>query len=167
LAFNPQFKLGVFGRSPALNEQILYILLDALVAVDELVLRHVPGIPPLYKSGVFYKSEPLGVDACGHGFEDWCDIIDVMKQGHADCEDLAAWRVAELRAHGVAARPYVRKPRLLKHKRVLMYHIQVLLPDGRIEDPSRRLGMGQERRYGSSHNAGATRGRRRLSRIAA
>ena len=152
--FKPQYKLALFGRTPKLNERILYILLDALVKIDELWLRYKPSLPPLYRSGVYYQQEPQGV-------EDWCDIGEVMRQGFADCEDLAAWRVAELRVrHGINARPYVKKPRVIRGGRVLMYHIQVLLPDGRIEDPSRRLGMGWEREYAA---ATSTRRARRRS----
>lgn len=150
--FKPQYKLALFGRTPKLNEQILYILLDALVKIDELWLRYKPSIPLLYRSGVRYQQEPPGV-------EDWCDIGEVRRQGFADCEDLAAWRVAELRVKfGINARPYVKKPRVIRNGRVLMYHIQVLLPDGRIEDPSRKLGMGWEKRYAAAHLA------RRVSR---
>ena len=57
-----------------------------------------------------------------------------------NCEDLACWRAAELRVrYGIAAEPtFIWK---VRPGGGYLYHIQVLYPDGRIEDPSRRLGM--------------------------
>lgn len=57
-----------------------------------------------------------------------------------NCEDLACWRAAELRVrYGVLAEPtFIWK---LRPKGGYLYHILVKLPDGRIEDPSRTLGM--------------------------
>jgi hypothetical protein len=58
-----------------------------------------------------------------------------MRRGGGDCEDLATWRAAELRAVGEPARVIVYRsaPSVL--------HAVVRRGDGRIEDPSRRLGM--------------------------
>lgn len=121
-------------------------------------------IPPLYLSGVRYREEPPG-------HEDWIDAPGVLQQGHADCEDLAAWRAAELRVAGrmdptgrLAALGYcdvepVIKwqwiPRELLERQgypkdklprdgVWLVHCVVRWPDGRIEDPSKILGMGGE-----------------------
>lgn len=57
----------------------------------------------------------------------------------SNCEDLACWRAAELQAQGIAAHPVFvwRKMQNGSH----LYHIVVRWPDGRLEDPSRRLGM--------------------------
>ncbi len=156
----PRYKIALFGKSPMISKHILYILLDALVAIDELALRCDPTLPPLYRSGVRYQQEPPGV-------EDWCDIGAAMEQGHADCEDLASWRVAELRVrHGINAQPYVKDPSVVRGGTVLMFHIQVLLPNGAIEDPSRKLGMGWESEYAAAtHLRGAS--RRRLRALAA
>jgi len=62
-------------------------------------------------------------------------IPEVMRHRFGDCEDLSAWRVAELRLGGVRAIPWV----VQSGNR--LYHVQVRYPDGTIEDPSRRLGM--------------------------
>lgn len=60
-----------------------------------------------------------------------------------NCEDLACYRVAELRENEkVKAKPYAkwrRGPEGNYH-----YHALVWLPDGRLEDPSLVLGMGRE-----------------------
>jgi hypothetical protein len=57
-----------------------------------------------------------------------------------NCEDLACWRSAELRVRDkIEAKPtFIWK---IRPSGGYLYHIQVKYPDGRIEDPSRRLGM--------------------------
>jgi hypothetical protein len=110
----------------------LRILLDALVRLNlyELSIRR---LPPLYRSGVRYKREPM---ALGRP-ERWQTITEVLKRGHGDCEDLASIRVAELRRQGIRAIPWLRK-------RGNIWHVIVRYPDGRIEDPSKILGMKSE-----------------------
>lgn len=102
--------------------------LEGLVCVD-LVLMDRSALPPLYRSGVAYRRE--------RGTENWKNAEQVFKAGYGDCEDLSAWRVAELRRAGeLGSYCYVVKtgPSL--------WHVQVMREDGRIEDPSVILGMG-------------------------
>ena len=87
-------------------------------------------LPPLYRAGVRYRPEPRGQ-------ERWQVPSEVKRKGFGDCEDLAAWRVAELRRKGEAAMPYV------KQTGARRWHAMVKRADGRLEDPSRLLGMGQ------------------------
>lgn len=61
------------------------------IARDNVVLVRDGHVPPLYGSGVRYKQEPR---------ENWITAVRVHAQGHGDCEDLAAWRAAELIAFG-------------------------------------------------------------------
>lgn len=123
-------KGGLGGPEKA---EILRLLLEALVGVNELWLRRFPQTPRIYQSGVIYLREPSGRD-------DWQDIPECLYRRNADCEDLASWRVAELRAYeGIEAHPYVKGFELQPGK--TLYHIQVILPNGEIEDPSRKLGM--------------------------
>ena len=131
--FAPRFVLRGFGRSLDVNLTILHTLLGALVAVNRVLLRTVPGIPSIYSSGVRYVRDTPGT-------EDWCDVLQVLAQGYADCKSFAAWRVAELRENGIAARCEVTRPRMLPRGQ-LLYHIRVRWPDGTIEDPSIALGM--------------------------
>jgi len=131
--FRPRYRLRSFGRHLPLNLAILHVLLGTLVAVNRLILRTVPGLPSIYRSGVRYvRDQP--------GQEDWCDLLECLKQGFADCKSFAAWRVAELRENGVPARCDIAEPRLLPGG-LLLYHIRVRWPDGHIEDPSIALGM--------------------------
>jgi hypothetical protein len=84
-------------------------------------------LPPLYTAGVRYSR----VDPN----ERWQLPSETFARRRGDCEDLAAWRAAELRLRGEPATVGVRRtgPRVL--------HAVVVRADGTIEDPSRKLGM--------------------------
>lgn len=97
-------------NNTAYSERVLSALLWALVYaneswmvdfVDETTGRVVSrDLPLLYQSGVYWEAEkPLGVSACpgGNGQERFLGVRQVIADGKADCEDLACWRVAELR----------------------------------------------------------------------
>lgn len=111
----------------------LRIMLDALVKLDLLELSR-NRFPPLYRAEVRYQREPLFQGR----FEQWKPISQIIRDGHGDCEDLACWRTAELKQAKVNAKPW-----LIKHGTI--WHVVVKLPDGSIEDPSRRLGMGGQK----------------------
>jgi hypothetical protein len=116
------------------------LLLGCLAAWNETLLREVRArgipLPDLYSSGVRYAREPIPR-------EDWLDALECFQRRQGDCEDLACWRVAELRLQGIDARPGFVRRRVLGADGAwqTIYHIVVLYPDGRIEDPSRLLGM--------------------------
>jgi hypothetical protein len=104
--------------------------LTTLQSVDEDQLRS-GRYPRLYKSGVRYQREP-------RGREDWQTVSRAYRAKLADCEDLAAWRAAELVVYGedVGARA------VIKRVRPGLIHCLVLRSNGAMEDPSRMLGMG-------------------------
>lgn len=123
-------------RDRALSEQTLQILLHALTNVDVVFLKRHPRVPDLYRSGIRYMEEPPGQ-------EDWQDIPTSLRMRFADCEDVAAYRAAELNVkYGIDAEPY-----FISHKKKdggMLYHILVKGPEGRgmkPEDPSHTLGM--------------------------
>lgn len=115
--------------------------------MNEDYLEHNPETPPLYlpdgrggwakKPGVTapvrYHTEPKGL-------EEWTDIPTTLCRGWGDCEDLSCWRVAEYRRAGIPAKPHFTWRKIAPG--VTLYHIQVLMPNGTVEDPSRVLGMG-------------------------
>jgi hypothetical protein len=108
---------------------------------EELMTRsNVAGAayPPLYESGVRYKNEPRDV---------WRHCADVLGEKWGDCEDLSAYRAAELRVSGedpgAAVRTYQSGPG--------RYHAIVRRGDGSLEDPSRELGMGSRPMRGPRH----------------
>jgi hypothetical protein len=127
------------------SQQALLWMLEALCKINEGHLAERP-YPPLYQSGVRYQRE--------NGTEEWLDIPSIIEAGWGDCEDLACWRVAELRRQGHRAGPYVRFRQIdgvfHYHALVMRYRpvmqrseaglIERLVPVAK-EDPSRRLGM--------------------------
>jgi hypothetical protein len=109
-------------------------------------------LPPLYESGVVYKDEPRDV---------WRHAVDVLGEKWGDCEDLAAYRAAELRVSGedpdAAVTVYQSGPG--------RYHAVVARSGGVLEDPSRALGM-MNKDHGMGHTAsvrGTLRGATRRS----
>ena len=115
--------------------------LEALILANRLYLR-LHHVPPLYESGVRYEEEPAG-----QPYEDFSSIPVVLSRGWADCYDVVAWRVAELRQAGENAKVRLKwQPDVARQAR--MYHVLVrrgiVGPDGKgvIEDPSLLLGMG-------------------------
>ena len=144
-------------------------LLEGLIKVNEWHLRRSfrraqkgldRPLPYLYQSGVRYQEDPPGQ-------ENWKDIPLVLADGHGDCDRLVAWRVAELRVHGIAADPLIKwrtvpkemmislghPPHLVPDEGIQMVHVCVGLPGWEkyahlydqnplVEDPSKLLGMG-------------------------
>jgi hypothetical protein len=84
-------------------------------------------IPPIYASGVRYDRRDPN--------ERWQLPSETLGRRRGDCEDLAAWRAAELLLRGERASVGVRRtgPRVL--------HAIVVRANGSVEDPSKRLGM--------------------------
>lgn len=173
-----------FGSAAAVpyGERTLACLLWALISANCGYLIDHPDTPALYASGVRWEAEkPLGKSACpeGEGQELFLGVRQVLEQGFADCEDVACWRIAEIRCGRGDWRAGPRMPPSPGHppgviipppwpgaiepigpsvvpgffKRQIapghwLYHIVVCWPDGRLEDPSRVLGMGGANRYG-------------------
>lgn len=129
------FKGGDSQGAPApLAHKSLMLMLHALFLIDVLWLGNNPQAPLLYESGVRYKVEPPGR-------EDWQDCATNFYRKEADCEDLSTHRAAELWVrYKIAARPtFIWRQR---PNGTNLFHIQTTWPDGRVEDPSRTLGMG-------------------------
>ena len=105
----------------------LVAALAGLQRAAEIDLRR-NAAPALYDSGVRYRRErPMS--------EHWQLPSQALVSGYADCEDLSAWRAAELKNAGENAEIVLirAKPRL--------WHVAVRRESGAIEDPSRLLGM--------------------------
>lgn len=155
-------------------------LLEALMNCNRMWLRQHPEAPLLYKSGVRYmvpeqfekgklpevatlraylkkKGAPVDVlaafdalaDQCGAG-EHFREIPRIIENGGGDCDNLAAWRAAELRELGIQAKPYITWRK--RPDGGYTYHVIVLWPDGSSEDPSLLLGMGGEGRAEDRHH---------------
>lgn len=104
--------------------------LMGIVESNVLILKRVK-LPPLYESGVRFEreTEPGAVVP---------DVLTLYERGHGNCAPLACARAAELRVRGVNAGIKVYwRPEM----NPLPFHVEVRLPNGNVEDPSRRLGM--------------------------
>ncbi len=149
-------------------------ILEALCQRDQTYLQQRPSTPRLYRSGVKYEvpaqfdgeceesrvlREALGSAAKRRevakvldlvqqvfGGERFRDIGRILEKGAVDCDNLACWRVAELRQAGIKARPYM--THRTRPDGGTTYHALVLWPPfGSVkyetsEDPSLLLGMG-------------------------
>lgn len=111
-------------------------LVKTLVAIDLQYLARNPRTPWFYESGVRYRPQ-LTRNGSFIGQELWWDIPTILAHGEGSCEDLAAWRVAELIQLGTVARPYVHSNQTAD---LTVYH--VVVHKGLVEeDPSKILGM--------------------------
>lgn len=118
--------------------------LRAVAKANEVYLKAHPRTPALYQSGIVYKQEPWAGK-----YEQFATIPQVLEQGWGDCDDLTAWRVAEIRQ-------VLKKPAdfiCYWRPNTMTWHLQVRYWDsiadrrahpqgGYVEDPSRLLGMG-------------------------
>jgi hypothetical protein len=102
--------------------------IEGLSMLDEQILELSPDFPRLYEADVVYRKEKR---------DTWRHADDVLCSGWGDCEDLAAWRVAELRVSGEDPDAYVYVYQSGPHR----FHAVVARGSGRIEDPSLILGM--------------------------
>jgi hypothetical protein len=94
--------------------------------------------PELYGSGIVYRREPRGRE----WWESATDALGVTSQRSGDCEDLAAYRAAELRhfdGEEDARVKIIRNPSG-------SFHAVVERADGTIEDPSRIAVLLERRR---------------------
>jgi len=129
-------------------------LLNWLAQENAVILRARPELPLLYDSGVVYQRERD---------ETWCDFLNMLAQGHEDCDGLSAARAGELLARGHKAllpgdagysEAKRRKPTSIPAEVMLktrsrpespgLYHCIIRYRVGTTwhrDDPSKRLGM--------------------------
>lgn len=119
------------GDTEAEKERAAHELCHCFEIAMSRARREVKSLPPLFKSGVKYKSQDPR--ACA-----FVNPKEVMKRGGGDCKQLVLWRIAELRNAGHNAMPRIV---WLNGKKGLTAHAQLRHPDGTIEDPSYNLGM--------------------------
>lgn len=137
-----------FELGPESGAEYLKIFLRALVESNMLYLRNHPDTPDLYTFGragtVRYQRElPFYDEHLSKQVqpEEWQIIPEIIATGEGDCEDLASWRVAELRVKYRRNDVQVFRRRRELPNGIQLFHILVRYQDGRLEDPSRILGM--------------------------
>jgi hypothetical protein len=122
--------LHVRVEVPAI-ESCLEALAEGLVLLNVALMTHASergvDLPELYESGIVYRPEPQGEE----WWESAADLLRVTHAQHGDCEDVAAYRTAELRFYDnePARLRVIRTPRG-------SFHCVVERADGTIEDPS-------------------------------
>lgn len=120
---------GEFAR------QAIESAVETLARANMAYLVTHPSTPSLALAPIRYERESKL-----QGGERWQTIPEILKTGRGDCEDLSAWRIAELRRKGIKAKPHVTGK---KGK----WHIRVRVKVGGktvIYDPSREKGMGRK-----------------------
>lgn len=127
-----------FGRDPREYAEFVRNGLRNLTMANVWAYRSDPLLPSIYDAGVEYRREPPRN-------EQFKDVVAVLRDKHGDCEDLAcavaAWRRVRT---GEAAHPSVTWKPLDAARTRWLYHITVERPGLPNEDPSKRLGMGNE-----------------------
>lgn len=116
----------------------LTALLDALTTANREIAKRRGGLPALIHTSVRYAREPRGQ-------ERWQTAEELLRSLRGDCEDLAAYEAARLQHLGLNARAFI-EPQGRTRGGGILYHAQVMLPGGRIWDPSARLGMPKGRK---------------------
>lgn len=140
MGFRLIVEVGKGVKDPATIATLAKLHLEAVIASNRVLMRIAKHqgkpLPKLYESGVIYEREPWGGE-----FEEFAGVMTLLERGWGDCEDLAAWRCAELLEEGEKAsiRIYWRPRKRGKTSSTM--HVEVRRGDGRIEDPSRFLGL--------------------------
>jgi len=148
MAFRLVTRVGTLSEDPRVLAALARGFLQGVVASNRVTMREAKRrgkpIPPLYQSGVEYRPER-------GPFEEFADVLTVLRRGWGDCDDLVAWRIAELEEQGIRAgariywrtkRPPFRmhaEVRHAPHCRCSLCHGRY--PKGRVEDPSRFIGL--------------------------
>lgn len=114
-----------------IDQPVLDAALEAVTRLNESMLR--AGEIPTFQQAVHrvrWQPEPPGQEHFDHAGV-------VLARGHGDCDDLAPWHAASLRATGVdpgaIATVYESGPK--------RWHAVVQRSDGQLEDPSAAAGM--------------------------
>lgn len=156
MGFRLVTRVGVLTDDPHVLAWLCTRFLRAVIANNRVIIREAKRrgrrIPPLYESGVRFRPERFP-------YEEFADLLTVLRRRWGDCDDLIAWRCAELNEAGVkaTARIYWREPKDPKNPQWKMHaqlrhpvncgctfckhRARAVLNEGRIEDPSRYLGM--------------------------
>ncbi len=127
--------------------RIVRLAIEPLVYANEEWLRRNAGAPSIYESGVIYQDQAPVIDPFDDDEETdwWQDTARLLETGAGSCEDLAAWRVAELHLAGETSAQLDVIAQETGND--VLYHVRVKREDGSIEDPSVVLGMAAPPQY--------------------
>ena len=127
-------RINVAIPETRVSAPILDAALESVTRLDESLIRD--GAAPTFaegvKAGVRWKPEPPGAEHFDHA-------AHVFERKWGDCDDLAPWHAATLRATGKDEGATA----VVKRSGPNRWHAVVRRSDGTIEDPSKAAGMGQ------------------------
>lgn len=121
---------------PLDNAVALQALLRLLVAINLDFLTRIKGqpYPELYNSGVIYGRTQV-----------WDSIPALYGRKYGDCKSLSCALIADYAMNGEICKPVFKFVKLKDG--TTNYHIYVQRANGQFEDPSKKLGMGNEWSY--------------------
>jgi len=113
--------------------QACHLHLEGVIATNMAIMRR-KRIPPLYskEAGIVYRLEPPGLEE----FANCLQVLGLAPRPSglpgrwADCDDVLAYRCAELRLHGENATPRIVWAKYERPRK----HAQIRRGDGSIED---------------------------------
>lgn len=146
--------IGLFeiDDDPELAKAQIAWLVEGVARTNRmLMIEH--HVPPIYQSGVGYRPEPWNGYA-----QSFSDVREVVRRRWGECKSLTAWLLAShrnaARDENMAARfgvdvsyrdyPPGQRPRGFKLQPDAngwqrLFHVQVRLPDGSLEDPTLKV----------------------------
>lgn len=137
MRINVRLSNPLLKHNDALFSRCVRLMCEAAILSNRALIQECSRagkpVPPLYRAGVQYQNEPEGIpDEC-------LDIPKIARQGHGDCFHLSCWLVAELREKGEKAT--IRLTWKRRDDGTRLFHVLVRRGNGKIEDPSKKLGM--------------------------
>lgn len=136
------------GPPDEVKAQLEYYL-NGLAQANRLIMRR-DRIPPIYAAGIPYKVEPWAAD-----YQSLSTCREAIDRGWMECKAASAWLLAQYREAQPSEELARRFDIFVDWKEratdplqrglaplggvVRVYHARVLLPNGRIEDPTTRL----------------------------
>ncbi len=143
-------QLGAEGRARQII--VLRAFLEAMSVANWQYLQRFPMTPRLYERAPAYSLKTRAGER-----DSWQDLPATYAAGVGDCKDLSCIRVAELRNEGrMNAVPFIRIATYHDpdgtRRPLTVFHVQVSY-GGKIEDPSKRLGMPSTVSYRELHTA--------------
>lgn len=124
-------EIDISDDDPIFAAEMLRRIVDGMAMASIPLFRGPDSLPRLEDSGIYFREEP----SHGSGVERFRMPDFTYARGWGDCDGLVIYRLGELMAQGIRARSTI-----ADWSGVGAMHAQIRLPNGRIEDPSLKLG---------------------------
>lgn len=132
--YEPSFVLSVFQgvEDRDISHEVMLAAVEFLIRVDQAEIAKYR-LPSIYKAGALYEHVEGRLDTA------WKDALSLVDTGLGNCKVLAAYLIAWNRNRGIRCWPKLYQ--VINDDGTQDWHVAVEYPGGRIEDPSKRLGM--------------------------